>query len=102
MQPQQHRQVDLSRGLIPAGQTLLPGVTPGITKHLPFAITEPFDDRLDQLLGLIKTGNGLQMKVQITRLCSTNADGVNPRIRETKQIVEHDRMQRRTQLNHLR
>ena len=38
------------------------------------------------------------MKIKISRARCTHADGVNPRVPQTEQVVEDDRMQRITQL----
>ena len=110
VQPQQHRQVDLPRGIHPLGQTLLPGRQPGLTQcpskrpcqRLPAGLLQPFHDLRHQAAGPSQQGRSLEMGIQIFRTGCPHADRVNPWGGEAKQVVENDGMQRRAQISHPR
>ena len=93
MQPEQHRQIDLTWGVAPARQPLLPALHPGLAKALGEPLLQAVLNRAQQLRCLLQELKGLQMQLKITGASSTHTDGVHPRITEAKEIVEHDRMQ---------
>ena len=98
VQPQQHRQIDIAGGVLPARQALLPALHPGLAQALSESLLQALLNRAQQLRRLIQELQGLQMQIKIAGARSTNADGVNARIAEAKEIVEHDRVQGLTKL----
>ena len=102
VQPEQGGQVDLAWGVLPGRQTPLPAGQPGFAQHLAAHLLQPGHDRGHQLRCLGEQLHRLQMQLQILRPRRTHADGVNARSAEAKEIVEHDRMQRRAQLTQQR
>ena len=59
-------------------------------------------DRRDQRIRLVEQSHRIKVENQIIRTGSPDADRVHPRIPQTEEIVEHDRMQGLTQLQHPR
>ena len=93
MQPQKQRKIQLTRCVLPMGQTLLPTVHPGTAQHLPCCLMQAMLDRRDQRIRLVEQSHRIKVENQIIRTGSPDADRMHPRIPQTEEIYEHDRMQ---------
>ena len=98
VEPEQHRQIDLPRGVFPAGQSLVPTPQPVLPESGAAGGIQPLQDRRQQLSGPREQGHGLQVEVQIFGAGCSDADRVNAGGAEAEEIVEHDRVERRAQL----
>jgi len=95
VQPKKQGKVQLSRCVLPMGQTLLPTLHPGTAQRLPCCLMQAMFDRRDQRIRLIEQSHRIKVENQIIRARSPDADRVHPWIPQTEEIVEHDRMEGR-------
>jgi len=103
VQPEQHGQIHATWGVLPVRQALRPARQPVRAQSLSARPVQPLQQRRQQQLRFGQQGNGSKVKGKIIGMARTNADRVGQiRILQTEEIVQHDRVQWRTQLQQTR